>query len=65
MPNRTKKAEPRMALSASPNDSKRSDLCEPGTLFRINEIDQVTHIVHMHDFTQFKFDSKDPFHLAD
>ena len=35
-------------------------------LFRIDQVDQVTHIFHTHDFTQFEFDPEGlPFHLAD
>jgi len=34
-------------------------------LFRMDQVDQVTHIFHTQDFTQFKFDPKGPFHLAD
>lgn len=45
--------------------AERSDLCKPGPLFRVDEVDQVTHIVHTHDFTQFKFDPEDAFYLAD
>jgi hypothetical protein len=45
--------------------TEQSYLCKPDPLFRINEVDQVTHIVHIHDFTQFKFNPEGAFHLAD
>ena len=44
---------------------ERSDLCEHGPLFQINQVDQVTHIFHAHDFPQFKFDPEGTFHLVD
>jgi hypothetical protein len=58
-------AEQLEALGGPPTAAERSDLCEPGSLFRIYQVDQVTHIVHTQDFTQFKFDPEGAFHLAD
>ena len=45
--------------------AERSDLCEDGPLFQINQVDQVTDIFHTHDFTQFKFDPESTFYLVD
>ena len=34
-------------------------------LLRMDQVNQVTHIFHTQDFTQFKFDPEGLFHLAD
>ena len=52
-------------MSRQVTDAMQCPALSEYPLFRMDQVEQVTHIFHTQDFTQFKFDPKGSFHLAD